>query len=519
MRLLALLLLLINLLAFAYWHLLAPPPAPKPVYISAHLPKGVEKLRLLSEVKKAEDEIVVADAGALLPPHKTDDEIAHGSETETASANIANPAADTAATELNTEEAENASTVVDHRTAENPDNIAAEVPDIPIISAPTDAPLAALPDTPLAVPVDIARAEPPAEFVATLPENFANTVSPNETAETSETSETAENAGGDMTAQVPPSPLPTTSGRHLSEAVVRDFARLADARLTEADDAAADTKSLLSANSSSNRLFLSGSAPDAAADLDAAVPVSALPPMSQFQPVRQGSHILQLPPTLAEATANTPSTTAAPAQQADTQPAAEAPKTAARLSQATPATSSVALNNSEKTATKTVLNTTTNKNKVSEPTVCFRTGIFKQAASAEQARTWLQKNHLTVHLRSDVKKEKVATWLYLPPFRSQALARQAEQELARRGVQDYYLVTQTPWNNAISLGLFTQDSSVTRRLAELKRKGYYNVRVQHRYQDDSRYWLDLSLRESQHTVLRNFAEHFKVLMPQKISCK
>ena len=64
------------------------------------------------------------------------------------------------------------------------------------------------------------------------------------------------------------------------------------------------------------------------------------------------------------------------------------------------------------------------------------------------------------------------------------------RELKNKGVTDYRLISRGNLQNAISLGLFTNQASVNNRLRELEQKGYKPVVVP--YYDGKRiYWVDV----------------------------
>jgi len=488
MRFLALLLLLINVLAFAYWHMFDPPP-PQQVYVSSYLPEGVEKLKRLSEVEKPDETLMVADASNTPQPAST-------------ATKELPPKSEVADTSLST---------IAPKTTPKPPTVVDSIPD-DTTSIAVEMPM----ETGV---VEMGNAPPTTTPLTHVAENTRSNPKPDNNKPTSIEAPTA-------VLQNNPSPLPASS-KNLPETVARNFARLADFRITkvkkleENTETKTEEKTLLSAKPT--RQFLSGSEDQSNVSSSTKTFTSAVLPTTQFQPVSQGTNILQVPTAIA----NLGLAVNQPTIAASSKSSLEKTKVATAI-KPTPKNITVQLpNNSTSTqSTKAAKTATTTKNILSSPntpvsyeTLCFRTGIFNQRASAEQAQRWLQKKQVKVNLKAEVKKEKIATWLYLPAFRTRALARQAEQELARRGIKDYYLVTKAPWNNAISLGLFTQSASVTRRLAELKRKGYYNVKVQHRYKDKSRYWLDLSLPKNQQGILQSFASSLKVLKPKQINCR
>ncbi len=79
-----------------------------------------------------------------------------------------------------------------------------------------------------------------------------------------------------------------------------------------------------------------------------------------------------------------------------------------------------------------------------------------------------------VRQRTEAVEVKRLFWVYLEPESSDMAQRQLSS-LQADGVTDYLMVRRGELENAISLGLFRSQESVSRRLAELTEKGYRPV--------------------------------------------
>ena len=73
---------------------------------------------------------------------------------------------------------------------------------------------------------------------------------------------------------------------------------------------------------------------------------------------------------------------------------------------------------------------------------------------------------------------------------------QAMADLESKGVKDLRLIEIGNMQNAISLGLFSTQASVNKRLNELKNKGYQPVVIPYR-DADAIYWVDVRLQGQQ----------------------
>jgi hypothetical protein len=94
-----------------------------------------------------------------------------------------------------------------------------------------------------------------------------------------------------------------------------------------------------------------------------------------------------------------------------------------------------------------------------------------------------------VQTRAIEQQEISGYWVFLPPYDSRAKALEIAAELARKGIKDYYVVTDKENRNAISLGLFSDKGRANRRMAYIRTLGY-SPRKLVRYRDRTYYWLD-----------------------------
>lgn len=63
-------------------------------------------------------------------------------------------------------------------------------------------------------------------------------------------------------------------------------------------------------------------------------------------------------------------------------------------------------------------------------------------------------------------------WVYIPPRESLAVAQKKAAELKKLGVDDYFVINDgSKWQNAISLGLFSQKDGADRHLKSLQEQG------------------------------------------------
>jgi hypothetical protein len=136
-------------------------------------------------------------------------------------------------------------------------------------------------------------------------------------------------------------------------------------------------------------------------------------------------------------------------------------------------------------------------------TMCFSYGPFPDDRQSNELTEWFQQHQVSVMQRLETEKEKQLFWIYLKPMGSLDSARQAIEDLKKQGVRDYRLIETGDLRNAISLGLFSTQALVNKRLNELKNKGYQPVVIP--YKDaESVFWLDIKLADQQDILNKMF---------------
>ncbi|MCP5146066.1 MAG: SPOR domain-containing protein [Gammaproteobacteria bacterium] len=124
--------------------------------------------------------------------------------------------------------------------------------------------------------------------------------------------------------------------------------------------------------------------------------------------------------------------------------------------------------------------------------VCISAGPFLSADDAQPLSAWLRSRAARLVLERENVTVRKLYWVYLEPV-DDAVARQQVQDLREKGVKDYLLIKRDEVASAISLGLFSSQDAVNRRLAELERKGYRPVVVpQFRTRDEFRLYAELA---------------------------
>ena len=139
-------------------------------------------------------------------------------------------------------------------------------------------------------------------------------------------------------------------------------------------------------------------------------------------------------------------------------------------------------------------------------TMCFSYGPFPDLQQISDLRAWFDERQVSVQQRPEKDKENQLFWVYLAPQNSLDGARKAIEDLKHKGIKDYRLIETGNLRNAISLGLFSTQALVNRRLNELQDKGYRPIVVPYR-EANIIYWLDVKLVHQQNVLNQMFTDY------------
>ncbi|MEX2517278.1 MAG: hypothetical protein WD572_10300 [Gammaproteobacteria bacterium] len=123
---------------------------------------------------------------------------------------------------------------------------------------------------------------------------------------------------------------------------------------------------------------------------------------------------------------------------------------------------------------------------------CFSFGPFTDRTTASRFLDWLGKRDTRAALRLESNTQSNLFWVYLE---ADAGGAAALVDLRARGVSDVSLIQEGELKDAVSLGLFSTQAAVNRRLRELQAQGYQPIAIP--YADTaSLYWVDARITRS-----------------------
>jgi sporulation related protein len=128
----------------------------------------------------------------------------------------------------------------------------------------------------------------------------------------------------------------------------------------------------------------------------------------------------------------------------------------------------------------------------SAKTICYTYGPIPNLNESILLSEWLNERGILYKQRQTDEQGKQLFWVYLAPRQSRASAEAAFNDLKQKGVKDMRLIREGDLLNSISLGLFSSQAAVNRRLNEIKTKGYQSVVVP--YAGGKKiHWFDVSV--------------------------
>lgn len=103
-------------------------------------------------------------------------------------------------------------------------------------------------------------------------------------------------------------------------------------------------------------------------------------------------------------------------------------------------------------------------------TACYEWGSFSKA-SIPRARSILEKFSVTSELKETATQEATRYWVYIPPLPSAEKAQAKFNEVRAMGVSEIFVVQEPQWRNAISFGVFKDETLATKLLEDLHARG------------------------------------------------
>ncbi|HOY71245.1 MAG TPA: sporulation protein [Methylotenera sp.] len=107
-------------------------------------------------------------------------------------------------------------------------------------------------------------------------------------------------------------------------------------------------------------------------------------------------------------------------------------------------------------------------------TSCFDWGTFT-SVNIENAKNAVAQLSLDAEVKEHSPQTNKRFWVFIPPLKNAQAAQNYANALRNLGVEDLFVVQEPAWKNAISFGLFEDETLAQNLLRELKAKGVKKV--------------------------------------------
>ncbi|MFO1435624.1 MAG: hypothetical protein U1F34_04435 [Gammaproteobacteria bacterium] len=135
--------------------------------------------------------------------------------------------------------------------------------------------------------------------------------------------------------------------------------------------------------------------------------------------------------------------------------------------------------------------TSSESSTASNSTKCATIGPYPDQDAMTKAEEQISGKVFRSNGRSQSSREAKMFSVFLEPTGTEAEAEKRLDDLKSKGITDYFLVRRGEMRNAIQVGTFRSQESVTKRLAEMERSGYKAVVVP-KSEGVQRFWLDVA---------------------------
>lgn len=145
---------------------------------------------------------------------------------------------------------------------------------------------------------------------------------------------------------------------------------------------------------------------------------------------------------------------------------------------------------------------------------CYTIGPFATLVQQSRAEDRLRPFASLIRQRQTLADRDRGWWVFVASS-SRSAAIELAQELARRGVEDYFVVADEDLPDAVSLGLFERRENARARLNRIRRMGF-DAQLAVRREDTPQFWIDYRIDPGERSpwrfILRSSpgATHFEI---------
>ena len=148
---------------------------------------------------------------------------------------------------------------------------------------------------------------------------------------------------------------------------------------------------------------------------------------------------------------------------------------------------------------------------------CYTLGPLNNEDDISALSAWFRAQGSQATLRKDERREVVSTWVFIPPLESREAADAHVREMQAANIDDIYVIPRGDMANAISLGLYSQEETLQRRITQLEERGF-KPSVLPRYRTATASWFDVTASAEQPMTVGVLDQIFPDLIIRQVAC-
>jgi hypothetical protein len=138
--------------------------------------------------------------------------------------------------------------------------------------------------------------------------------------------------------------------------------------------------------------------------------------------------------------------------------------------------------------------------------LCYTLGPFREMKTLRLVTRKIRDYVIDASFRSREEQEQTMFRVLLKPVGSKQEARALTRELASKNIKDYFIITEGPSKNAISLGYFKSKTRAHRHANRVRKLGF-DVITEPVFNTYTIYWLDYRIKADHEIPQQIFDEH------------
>ena len=138
--------------------------------------------------------------------------------------------------------------------------------------------------------------------------------------------------------------------------------------------------------------------------------------------------------------------------------------------------------------------------------LCYTLGPFREMKTLRTVTREIKDFVIEASFRSREEQEQSMFRVYLKPVGGKREAKALIKQLVSKNIRDYFIITDGPNKNGISLGYFSEKSRAQRHAARVRKSGFDAV-VEPVFRSYTIYWLDYRIKAGNEVPQTIFDQH------------